>query len=258
MGHTTKAVTWSVSRGIATIRLAREHGNAINDGLVDDLMTAFQESETDSQVRGVLLTSRGKLFCPGLDLRELLAFDREAMARFMGRFSECLLLMFTFPKPVVAAVGGHALAGGCVLALTADWRLLREGAMVGLNEVRVGVPLPFDVSLILRETVRTPCMEEVALLGRNYSGVEAIAAGLVHEVHEGDGFEERALERLGELATKDMRSYSFTKRHLRSGTVERIRANDKLFQEEWLDCWFSDETRARIEGIVADLKARSR
>lgn len=252
------AVAWSVKDGLATIRLEGDHGNAINDDLVDGLMSTFHEAEANREIRGVLLTSGGKLFSPGLDLRILVSFDRPRMARFLERFSACLVGMFTLPKPVVAAIPGHALAGGCVLILTTDWRILKEGAAVGLNEIKVGVPLPFGVSLMLREAVRTPRMEEVALLGRNYTGAEAVSAGVVHEIHGAEGFESYCMERLREFADRDLRSYAATKRYLRSATVERIRANDSLFREEFLDCWFSEGTRARIDGIIADLERRKR
>ncbi len=205
-----------------------------------------------------MLTSEGKLFSPGLDLRELKELDRTEMHRLMSRLSACLIVMFTCPKPVVAAIRGHALAGGCVLALTADWRALREGALIGLNEVKVGVPLPFGVSLILREAARTPRTEEVALLGKNYSGADAVAVGLAHEVFPEDGFEQRCVEYLRELTTRDPRAYAATKRYLRSLTVERIRANDSLLLPEFLDCWFSESTRARIESIVEGLGSRAR
>ena len=257
MSHVSKTVRLDVSDGLATIRLDREHGNAINGDLLQDLLTAYQEVAADPGARGVLLTSAGKLFSPGLDLRELLEFDRTRMQRFMARLTACLIVMYTCPKPVVAAVRGHALAGGCVLALTADRRCLREGAMIGLNEVKVGVPLPFGVSLILREAARTPRTEEVALLGRNYSGAEAVDVGLAHEVLPEEGFEERCLERLAELTTRDPRAYATTKRYLRSRTVERIRASDFPLLEEFLDCWFSAATRARIESIVSELESRT-
>jgi len=248
-------VRYSAGDGVATVRIARDHGNAINDTLVRDLMTTFQEAASDSGVRGVLLTADGKLFCPGLDLRELIELDRAAMERFMQRFSAMLLALYTFPKPVVAALSGHALAGGCVLSLTADRRILIEGALVGLNEVKVGVPLPFGVSLMLRETVRTPILEEVALIGRNYRGQEAIDSGLVHEIHGAGGFETFCLERLAEFTEKDLNAFATTKRYLRSAAVERIRANDQKFVPEFLDCWFSNDTQARIRGIVAQLAA---
>jgi enoyl-CoA hydratase len=248
-------VRYTASDGVATIRLARDHGNAINETLAQDLMTTFHEADADPDVRGVLLTADGKLFCPGLDLRELVELDRAAMERFMLRFGAMLLALYTFRKPVVAALSGHALAGGCVLSLIADRRILVEGALVGLNEVIVGVPLPFGVSLMLRETVRTPILEEVALLGRNYRGQEAVDAGLVHEIHEAEGFEPFCLERLAQFTEKDPNAFATTKRYLRSAAVERIRANDQKFVPGFLDCWFSNDTQARICGIVEQLAA---
>jgi enoyl-CoA hydratase/carnithine racemase len=249
-------VAVTVENRLATVRIDREHGNAVNDDLLQGLMTVYNEAIADPGVRGILLTSTGKLFSPGLDLRELREFDRRQMHRFMSRFSACLIVMYTCPKPVVAALGGHALAGGCVLALTAESRILREGALIGLNEVRVGVPLPFGVTTILREEARTPWAEEVALLGSNYGGAEAVRVGLAHEILPEEGFEEACLERLAEYAGRDPRAYATTKRYLRSGAVERIRANDAMLVEQFLDCWFSDETRRRIEEIIASLDSR--
>ena len=250
---TPTTVLYEKKAAVATVRLSREHGNAINEVLVNDLSTAFQEASADPEVRGVLLAANGKLFSPGLDLRELIEYDRATMARFMRRFASTLLGLYTFPKPVVAALSGHAIAGGCVLAMTADRRILREGALIGLNEVRVGVPLPFGVSQILRETVRASILEEVALIGSNYSDQKAVDAGLVHEIHVAEGFEAFCLERLTEFADKDPQSFSTTKRYLRSSAVERIRATDQKLMDEWLDCWFSDDTRKRIRGIANDL-----
>jgi enoyl-CoA hydratase len=250
-------VTYSVESGLATVRLARDHGNAINGNLLDGLAEAYHAAREDPEVRGVLLAAAGKLFCPGLDLIELAGLERRPMERFMVRFRDVLLDLYTMPKPVVAALSGHALAGGCVLALTADRRILRRGSMVGLNEVRVGVPLPFGVAHILRDTVHRPRLEEVALLGRNYQDEEAVAAGLAHEVHEAEGFEEHCRARLEEMASRDLRALAVTKRYLRTATAGRIHGEDHRHLKEFLDCWFSRPTRARIEAIVADLKARS-
>jgi enoyl-CoA hydratase len=247
-------VTLSIDQGLATVRLERAHGNAINDELVRGLMTACQETEADPEVRGVLLAGGGKLFCPGLDLQELVELDRATMVGVLHRFNACILMLYTHSKPVVAALHGHAVAGGCVLSLTADWRVLRQGAMVGLNEVKVGVPFPFGVSMVLRESVPRASLEEVVMFGRNYRDDEAIRAGLVHEVRPAEGFEQYCLERLQELADKDPRAFAITKRYLRSATAERIRANDPQLAEEFLDSWFSTETRQKIKAIVAALK----
>ena len=244
------------AEGLATLRLGREHGNAINEALVDDLLTAFQSVEADDEVRGAMLAASGKLFSPGLDLQELSRLERPAMERFMSRFSACLLRMYTFPKPLVAAVHGHAVAGGCILALTADWRILGEDALIGLNEVQVGVPFPFGVAMMLREAVITPRREEVALFGRNYRGQDAVDTGLANELHAAGGFEEFCRERLEELASKDAHAFAITKRYLRAATVERVRAFDAQFLPEFLDGWFSESTRARVAEVVARLAKR--
>ena len=251
-----RTVTLSTEQGLATLRLQREHGNAINPQLVEDLLTALRRLEADDEARGVLLAASGKLFSPGLDLQELSELDRPMMERFLHRFNECILSLYTFSKPMVAAMHGHAIAGGCVLSLTADWRILRDNALVGLNEVKVGVPFPFGVAMILRESVSSTHLEEVALFGHNYRGAEALAAGLVHEVRPEEGFEEHCIERLEELAGKDPQAFALTKRYLRQATVERIRANDPRLAAEFLDRWFSPETRERVGAIVAQLRER--
>lgn len=258
MGSDPAAVRLEVDGGLATIRLQREHGNAINDHLIDGLIDIVQEVQSDPAVRGALLAAAGKIFCPGLDLIELVTFDRPAMERFLGRFVSALMMLYAFPKPLVAALSGHALAGGSVLALTADRRILREGALVGLNEVQVGVPLPFAVALILRESVHSNYLDEVALMGRNYSGDQAIATGLVQEVLPAEGFEVRCRERLEEYASKDPRAFATTKRYLRAATLERVRAYERQFLGEFLDCWFDAATRSRLDAMVERLTGKGR
>jgi len=252
-----QTVTVSRTDGLAVLRLGRDHGNAINGALVDDLIAALQAIEGDREVRGVLLAAAGKLFCPGLDLQELVQLDRPAMESFLARFSAAVLMLYTCSRPVVAALHGHAVAGGCVLALTADWRVLQREAQIGLAEIQVGVPFPFGVSMILRESIPRTHLEEVALFGRNYRGDEALQVGLAHELHDSEGFEAHCLERLRELADKDPDAFAVTKRYLRSATVERIRAYDPQFATEFLDRWFAEPTRRRIEAIVARLRGAS-
>jgi Delta3-Delta2-enoyl-CoA isomerase len=258
MDTTGTAVTLTKDGDAGILRLSRAHGNAINDELVEGLIATLAEAEADPQIRGVLLASTGKIFCPGLDLQELLLLERPAMARFMQRFSTAVLALYTFPKPVVAAMHGHALAGGCVLGLCADWRILRRGALIGLNEVKVGVPLPFGVAHIVRDAVPRNAVAAVALLGRNFSDEAAVAAGLAHELADAPGFEAAARERLAEFTSKDGPALSVTKRYLRSPVVERIRAHNQLLLPEWLDGWFSADTRTRIRGIVEDLKGKGK
>lgn len=249
-----KAVTTTRDGALATVRMGRAHGNAINDELLDGLLGAFEEAGRDPSVRGVLLAASGKIFCPGLDLLELHTFDRPSLRRFMGKLTKCFLTLFNFPKPVVAAISGHALAGGCVIALTTDWRILRWGALVGLNEIRVGLPLPLDVALVLKDSVPPHRLSEVALLGANYTDEAAVAAGLVHEVHESVGFEDYCRSRLDEYASKNAAAFSLTKRYLRSAVSERVDASGGSFVDEFLDIWFTEDSQRTIATVVHELE----
>lgn len=249
-------IAMEVEGGVATLRMERERSNAINAGTIEALTEAFGRAAEDRQVRAVLLASGRKLFSPGLDLATLLGYDRPTMRAFMEAFSTWVLALVDFPKPVVAAIGGHAIAGGLVLALTADWRILREGAEIGLNEVKIGVPLPFGVVRLLEDAVPRHRLAEVGLLGRNFAGPEALAAGLVHEVVDAARFDAVCRARAEEFAAKDEAAFAATKRYLRAGAAEALRAADLLYMDEWLECWFAPSARRRIEEIVSGLQAR--
>jgi enoyl-CoA hydratase len=145
-----------------------------------------------------------KLFCPGLDLVALSDYSRAEMGGYMLAFTTVLTDLFALKKPVVAAVNGAAVAGGCLLALTADWRIAKRGAVMGLNEVKVGVPLPWSAVMLLKTAAPAYAHTAVALLGRNFEGEAAVNAGLASELAEADAFDATVAERLAEFAEKDL------------------------------------------------------
>ncbi|MFQ5766378.1 MAG: enoyl-CoA hydratase/isomerase family protein [Acidobacteriota bacterium] len=256
MPESSPAVICSQEGSLTVLRMQGRHGNAINLDLMDGLGAALQEARRNSSIKGVLLASASKLFCPGLDLPELIDLDRPAMERFMARFTGLVLDLCSFPRPLVAAVSGHAVAGGCVLALTADWRILRSGSRIGLHEVQVGVPLPFEVTLLLRAAVNGNHLSEIALLGRDFTGEDARQAGLVQEVHDPEGFEAHCLARLEEFAEKNSEALATTKRYLRASLLESMRAEAEAHRAEFLDGWFAPDARRRAAAIAAGLGKR--
>jgi enoyl-CoA hydratase len=240
---------------LAVLRLDKGRGNAIDEPLVRDLLQAARDLGTDPSVRGVLLISaHPKLFCPGLDLVTLIELDRAAMEHFMLLFADMVWALYGLPRPMVAGVNGHAVAGGCILALTADHRVLRRGgAQIGLNEVKVGLPLPWSVSELLRASVPPPALGQVALLGRNFADDAAIRVGLADELADAEGFEDHCLLRLQEFAEKDGYAVVMTKMALRHDVLEGMKARERERMGGWLDGWFSDATRARLRELAAGL-----
>lgn len=246
-----------IKDGIGTIRLAGPRGNAMSEALILDLSAALRTVGGEPSVKAVLLASaHPKLFCPGLDLVSLSVADRSELTTFMQHFSTVLTDLFALKKPVVAAVNGAAVAGGCLLALTADWRVVKRGAPLGLNEVKVGVPLPWSAVMLLRAAVPAVSQTAVALLGRNFEGDAAVAAGLAHEVTDEEGFEALVAARLAEFAEKDAYAFGVTKGHLRGPAVASMREHEREFLGEFLDGWFSEGTQARIHKAVAALKSK--
>jgi len=240
---------------LVTARFDKARGNAIDEPFTQELLDVAKQLGADPGVRGVLLASaHPKLFSPGLDLVTLLEYDRAAMERFMRLFAEAVWALYALPKPVVAAVSGHAVAGGCILALTADYRVLRRGGVqLGLNEVKVGVPLPWSVALLLRASVPPGALTQVALLGRNFADDDALAVGLADQLADADGFEDFCRARLEEFADKDTASIAITKGYLREGVLREMRGREKEEMGAWLDRWFSESTRERIRNIVAGM-----
>jgi enoyl-CoA hydratase/carnithine racemase len=243
---------------LAVLRLDKGRGNAIDEPLVEALAGAAAQVAVDGDVRGVLLASaHPRLFCPGLDLVALAGYDRASMERFMAAFAVAIWALYGLPKPVVAAVSGAAVAGGCILALTADHRVLKRGAPIGLNEVKVGVPLPWSVTRLLRATVHAPALSRVALLGRNFTDAEAVDLGLADEVAEAEGFEATCLDRLEEYADKDPRALATTKAWLRESVLAEMIAHESERVAAFLDGWFSDGTQERIRTTVASLQSKA-
>ena len=239
----------------ALLRMDKARGNAIDEAFVEDLVGACREVAADDAVCAVMLASaHPKLFCPGLDLVSLYEYDRPSMERFMGRFGEAVLSLYGMRKPVVAAIAGHAVAGGCVLALTADHRILRRGSQIGLNEVRVGLPLPWSVAILLKISVPPASFSRVALLGQNFADEEARGVGLVHEVREAEGFEAACRERLAEFAEKDTVAVGTTKGYLRDAALAEMRSQEVPRAAQFLDAWFSPAGREKIKQTIDSLK----
>lgn len=242
--------------GLALLRFDKGSANAIDPAFVEDLLAVTAQVADDASVRGVLLcSSHPKVFCPGLDLRVLFELDRGAMGAFMTRFSEAVVALYALRKPVVAALSGHAVAGGCVIALACDLRVLkRGGAQIGLNEVKVGVPLPWSVALLLEANVAPTALTRVALLGNNFADEEALAVGLVDALADAEGFEDACLARLRELCERDAFSYGVTKSYLRAQATAAMREREAELLPEWLDGWFQPATRERIQKTLLAMK----
>ncbi|APR76266.1 Enoyl-CoA hydratase [Minicystis rosea] len=233
--------------GVAVLGLDLGRGNAIDHPFVDALSEALDQT-LEGGARAVVLTGRGKVFSSGLDLLTIHAYDRTAMSRFVDAFDGLFHKVLAFPRPVVAAVNGHALAGGCILAMAADVRVMAEGAFqIGVTEVALGLPFPAAAFEIVRRCTPSALAATVFLEGRRFSPGEALAAGIVDRVT--DDPVSMAKEQARRFAANAVEAVADTKADLVAPVIARIEATREARRERFLDRWFAPDAQARISAL---------
>lgn len=198
----------------------------------------------------VLLVGAGDAFSAGLDLKEVASLDAPGMARFLALLEELVFDLYTYPGPTAACVNGHAIAGGCVLALTCDVRVMTASpaARIGLSEVALGLAFPPRVLNLARERIPRRYWEEVLLGAGLFEPARAAEIGLVDELaSEPLG---AASARLGALGKHPSAAYAATKRRLREGVLGPSPSEQARFEAEDLPRWTSAELKEKLRGIL--------
>jgi enoyl-CoA hydratase len=234
--------------GIVTLRVA--HGKA---GAMDvELLEAFvAELDAAAEARAVVLTGTGSIFSAGVDLYRLTDGGADYVRRFFPLLSDVIRRLFTFPRPLVVAANGHAIAGGGLMIMAGDYRLLAEGnARVGVPELLVSVPFPAAPLEVVRWAVRRDLLQPLVYQGRTLTPQEALAAGLVDEVVPAEALQERARAAAARLAEIPREIFTLTKRRMREDAVERM-DRGAAHDEQALALWCAPKTHARIRAYLA-------
>ncbi len=236
--------------GIAVVSLHRPPANAFAPDLVSRLRAVLRES---AGAKALVLTSGNpKFFSAGWDLPLISALDRTAMKDYLEGYCDLVREIFLTPAPFVAALPGHAIAGGLIVAAAADERYAAQGpARFGLSEVALGVPLPACCLELFRYVIGARPMERLAASAENMPSESALAIGLLDRVVPAADLLDSALERVRHLARGSASAYAEVKRRARAEAVARFDAarQDDLF----LDFWFSADARERIAALIEKL-----
>lgn len=237
--------------GVAIARI--EHGRI--NALDTELLRAITVTMGDlSSAAAVVLTGQGGVFSAGVDLRRVVDGGAAYLAEFLPALTDALLAVFELPRPVVAAVNGHAIAGGCVLAAACDLRLMSAGT-IGLSELAVGVPFPSAALEIVRHAAGQ-ATGELVLTARLLDPEEARAVGLVHDVVPDEALLGEAVRRAQRLARIPGPVYAMSKDQLHRPAQERISAGARLDDAQVLATWQSPETLQAIRGFLDRLELR--
>jgi enoyl-CoA hydratase/carnithine racemase len=233
---------------VAFVKLERGVTNAIHLQLVDELDQALQGIKRDANVRSLVLSSANdKFFSIGFDIPTLFQLSMEDFLGFYRAFNRVCLELYTFPKPTVVAVTGHAIAGGCILALCCDYRFIAEGhRLMGLNEIKLDVPVPYPADCILRDLVGVLAARDVMEGGEFYSPEDAFQMGMVDRVCPPEGVLSEAAEKAETLGALSQEAYALIKRNRVEQVENRIRARLEEKECHFVDRWYSEEARERL------------
>ena len=213
----------------AILQLDRGKANAINVEMMNDVIQAMDELEKDKDARGVILTGKAPIFSVGLDVKELLMLDQKGTDIFFTTFGKMILKMARFPKLMVAAINGHCPAGGCVMAICCDYRVMGEGPYtIGLNEVPVGIMIrPFIFELYAFWIGKRQAYHNF-LEGKLCTPAEAKAQGLVDGTAPMEEVQERAEKQLKKWLALDHDTLIGVKNNIRLPMITSMMEQSKM------------------------------
>jgi enoyl-CoA hydratase len=228
-------------------------GNALSPMTIMALSRALYDVE-QSDARALVLTGKGKVFCAGLDLREAIGMDRSALAAYVDQFEALFLQVFAYRLPIVAALNGHALAGGAVIALACDWRVASSSQPMefGLNETMLALPFPSAAFGVARFAVPPHHWTDAITLGERYSAEEAAALGLVHEMADDTLVAGKA--RAAVFLERGAAALQAMKADLRKDAIAVAHARAVDSRRRFVDHWFGEEAQRRLASAVERLR----
>jgi enoyl-CoA hydratase len=236
-------ISISQKDGVATVTLNKDPANALNIEFAEEILEVLAHLEETDSVRALVLTGTASVFCAGLDLKEAPRYDRTRQNRMLA-------LLNGLSVPTVAAINGHAIAGGLVLALACDWRVaIADGALFGLTEVSVGVAYPVAAMTIVRSELGCTAARQLVLGGTNRDSAHALSSGLVDELQTAEHVLPRSEAIARQLSAWPAEGYLRIKRQLRRDALSEI-ANAVAGEEPLHDKWILSGTAQVAEQFL--------
>jgi len=236
----------------AVLKLNRGVTNALNLQLVSQLAENLQKVRDNSDVHSLVLgSSNEKFFSIGFDIPELFKLTRKDFRVFYQTFNRVCMDLYTLPKPTIAAITGHAIAGGCVLALCCDYRFIAEGRkLMGLNEIKLGIPVPYPGDCILRHVVGTRNAREISGTGEFYRPEELLQIGMVDQVLSLKQVLPKSIEKAKLLGALPHAAFGMIKRNRVEIVEAQVLTNLAEKEQFFIECWYSDEARERLKEAI--------
>jgi enoyl-CoA hydratase/carnithine racemase len=241
-------VTIEIHDTVAVIQMRNGITNAINLDLIGQLSNTISHIAQNDNLIGLVLTgSNDKFFSIGFDIPTLYDLSEKDFKVFYRAFNRFCLELYSLTKPTLAAITGHAIAGGCILALCCDFRFIVSGhKLIGLNEIKLGVPVPYLADRILHEIVGGKNAQMIMETGDFYKPEESLVLGLADKVEAVEDVLSRGIEKIRSTGALSTQAYVAIKRNRVEPVTERMGKVLEYKMDEFVEYWFSSEARERL------------
>jgi len=251
-------ISVSIKDRLAIITLNRGKSNSLNREMVTELSDILHNIDSDANIGGVIITGKENFFSAGLDLIELYNYNEQEAKSFWNLFLDFVASITAFKKPLIAAINGHSPAGGCVIALACDARIMAEGKyIIGLNEVPVGIIVPNSIFELYSFWLGKANAARSLLEGKLFNPEEAIAIGLVDEVVKQESILTAAERRARKYMAFEQNTWSQSKSNIRKSLIESTSSDQSADLEIMLKQWWSPNTRAILKTIIDSLQKKN-
>lgn len=239
------------------IQMDREKANPMNHEFVAGLRIALKNFLEDDSIKGVIINGKENFFSAGLDLPELFEYDEKQFESFWKNFMDLVCDLVAFDKPLIASINGHSPAGGCILAIGCDYRVMAAGNYkIGLNEIPIGLVVPRGVFDIYSFWIGTKTAYQYLMDGKLYSPEHAKEIGLVDEVVAADKVLETAENKLKQYLKYEQNGWRITKRQLKQDQLKSISSISDFEMKTMLQQWWSEPVRSIVRQFVENLKKK--
>ncbi|GAB4116487.1 MAG: enoyl-CoA hydratase/isomerase family protein [Thermoflexibacter sp.] len=250
-----QTITLTHKENYAIAQLNRGKANPMNRQMIQELTELVHQLAHNFEVKGLIITGKEHYFSAGLDLLELYQFNPKEMEDFWRDFSKMMLSLASFPKPMVIAITGHSPAGGCILALCGDYRVMAEGSYrIGLNEVPVGIIVPNHIFALYAFWIGNRNAYQYLMEGKLLLPQEALQAQLVDEIVPLEEVLNKAETKIKHYLSFDPVTWQKTKTNLRKDLIKALNITSTDSFKETLEHWWSPEVRHILHTILASLK----
>jgi enoyl-CoA hydratase len=237
--------------GIAVVTMAHGKANALDVEFCEAIAAQFDKLR-DTPAKAVVLTGQGRMFSAGVDLVRLSEGGAAYVRRFLPALHRLFEAVFFFPKPVVAAINGHAIAGGCVLECCADKRIAASGdSRIGVTELLVGVPFPPLAFEVMRYASPPRYLADGMVSGATFTPDVALTRGLIDEIADASSLLDRAVAAAEALAALSPKAFAQTKEQCRQPARDALERHGKRLDEASAAIWTADATLGHIRDYVA-------